>query len=385
VSSKPSVKPRARAAKRRSRATPLPAAAAHRSAATPWLRRFALGFLTLVAVSAACVLFWATRSGERGNQLVALNLSGEETDAEIVELFQEHGLVSSPRLFRVYFSVFGFGVRVASGPHVFRAGLSARELVQRLGRMPARPVLPVVLPEGLTFRQISERLEQREICSAAEFNRAVQDRALLSQLALTGPSAEGYLFPATYRLGVDSEPRAIVRQLVAEARKRLVRLDDRLQGAFVRLAEQRQWGEREVLTLASIVERETAAAEERPMIASVFFNRLDDPDFRPARMLQSDPTAAYGCAVLEPRPPSCEGYNGKVTREMVRDAGNPFNTYRHAGLPPGPIGNPGEDALLAVLSPAKTDYLYFVADGKGRHRFSRTFDEHRRAITEPTP
>jgi len=110
----------------------------------------------------------------------------------------------------------------------------------------------------------------------------------------------------------------------------------------------------------------------------VFLNRLMDPTFRPLRMLQSDPTASYGCLVQVPPPASCEP--GPPTPAMLRDATNPYNTYRRAGLPPGPISSPGEAAIRAVLAPAKTDYLYFVAQGGGRHRFSRTFSEHRGAI-----
>jgi UPF0755 protein len=115
------------------------------------------------------------------------------------------------------------------------------------------------------------------------------------------------------------------------------------------------------------------------MIASVFFNRLDSTDFKPPRMLQSDPTAGYGCA-LHPELDSCRGGSGHVTPEMLRDAANAYNTYRHAGLPPGPIANPGEAAITAVLAPASTDFLFFVGNGDGRHTFTRTFEEHRQGV-----
>jgi UPF0755 protein len=135
-----------------------------------------------------------------------------------------------------------------------------------------------------------------------------------------------------------------------------------------------------VVVLASIIEKEAARSDEKPLIASVFLNRLLDPTFRPLRMLQSDPTASYGCLVQEPAPETCSA--GRPTPAMLRDATNLYNTYRHPGLPPGPISSPGEAAIRAVLSPAKTDYLYFVAQGGGRHRFSRTFSEHRGAIEQ---
>jgi len=140
-----------------------------------------------------------------------------------------------------------------------------------------------------------------------------------------------------------------------------------------------------VLTLASMIEKEARASDERPLIASVFFNRLRDPEFRPARMLQSDPTASYGCVVAGEEIPSCAGFHGNVTPALLRDASNPYNTYRHAGLPPGPIANPGEASISAVLAPAESDFLYFVAKGQGtgRHTFSRTFAEHREALESP--
>jgi len=112
---------------------------------------------------------------------------------------------------------------------------------------------------------------------------------------------------------------------------------------------------------------------------------LRDPEFRPARMLQSDPTAGYGCVVSGAEIPSCAGFHGSVTPALLRDSANPYNTYRHAGLPPGPIANPGEASIVAVLAPAQSDFLYFVAKGQGtgRHSFSRTFAEHREALESP--
>jgi UPF0755 protein len=112
----------------------------------------------------------------------------------------------------------------------------------------------------------------------------------------------------------------------------------------------------------------------------VFFNRLTDATFLPPKMLQSDPTAAYGCIFEPDESDACAAYEGKVTARMVRDRNNRYNTYRHPGLPPGPICSPGLDALIAVLEPEEHDYLFFVADGRGGHIFSRSFAEHEAAI-----
>jgi UPF0755 protein len=279
----------------------------------------------------------------------------------------------------VYLTVLSPGVRPSPGVHLFRGGESPRQVVQRLGRLSSRARVRVTIPEGYTSLDVATRLQEKDVATSEAFQVQARDPALLSQLAIQGPSAEGFLFPATYELYVDSDPAQVIRQLVAETRKRLARVDAKF-GAMARLTAARHWGELEILTLASMIEREAHEADERRLIASVFLNRLDDPEFRPPRMLQSDPTAAYGCAVARAPAPSCANFTGKITPELLRDAANPFNTYRHAGLPPGPIGNPGQGALEAVLDPAQTDYLYFVADGRGRHRFSRRFEEHRRAI-----
>jgi UPF0755 protein len=147
-------------------------------------------------------------------------------------------------------------------------------------------------------------------------------------------------------------------------------------------------GRHEVLTLASVVERETAAGAERAKIARVFLNRLLAPGGETGGRLESDPTAAYACrGGVEPPPESCAGFEGVPTPALLRDPSNPYNTYRRAGLPPGPIGSPGEAALRAVLAPARGDWLYFVAGAGRRHVFSVTFAEHRvavRALREAT-
>jgi len=171
--------------------------------------------------------------------------------------------------------------------------------------------------------------------------------------------------------------------LVAEAQKHLARLQSELGAEFAARQAEQGLSAHDVVVLASIIEKEAAKADEKPLIASVFLNRLVDPTFRPLHMLQSDPTASYGCLVQQPMPDSCTP--GRPTPAMLRDATNPYNTYRHPGLPPGPISSPGEAAIRAVLKPAATDYLYFVAQGGGRHRFSRTFSEHRGAIEQSPP
>jgi len=371
-----------------SRPPPKPGVAPRKPSRLPRAPLVALAAALAAALIAgtATILVWATLDGEADGRRVVATFRGDERADETAARLAELGLLERPALFSIYMGWFAPGVSVAPGEHVLRVGLSARRLLQRLGRLPSRSSARVALPEGISLYQVAERLQEREICVASSFVAAAHDQASLSSLHIAGSSAEGYLFPATYELLVDSDPGQILKQLVAELRKRLARVDARSGNGLGRIRAQRGWGEREVLTLASMIEREAAVSSERPLIASVFLNRLDDPSFRPLGMLQSDPTAAYGCLVAPAQAPTCANFTGKVSAEMLRDAANAYNTYRHAGLPPGPIGNAGEDAISAVLSPAQTNFLYFVADGRGRHRFSKSFEEHRRAIEQgPLP
>ncbi|HSC87749.1 MAG TPA: endolytic transglycosylase MltG [Polyangiaceae bacterium] len=233
----------------------------------------------------------------------------------------------------------------------------------------------VVVPEGFHLHQLAARLEAQGVCSRADFLAQAHEPALLTELRIEGPSVEGYIHPATYVFERDAVPRRVLGKLLE---KRRVWLDAHAaeRAAFTeRPLTELQW-----LTLASLVERETARADERPRVARVFLNRLADVEGPTRGRLQSDPTAAYGCWEKGEELESCRGFRGLVSAEMLRDAKNPYNTYRFAGLPPGPIASPSEASLLAVLHPAAGDELYFVADGTGRHTFSRTFEEHRQAV-----
>jgi UPF0755 protein len=341
----------------------------------------ALGaLLGLLLGAVGTVLVWAVLPGPGDGRPLAIEWPPGLGPRATGQRLAEAGLVRSPWLMAAYLSIVGESVELRPGPHLLADGLSPRELVQRLARLPTRPKVHVPIPEGFTHHRIAERLEAQGVCTAESFRSAVHDRALLDRLSVSAPSAEGYLFPATYDFPVDSDPTTLVTAFVRETRKRLARLSQKHAGALERLAQSLGFGELEVLIMASIVEKETGHPDERPTIASVFLNRLTDVAFLPRRMLQSDPTAAYGCLLHSASIPSCAGYAGRVTPEMLRDAQNPYNTYKNAGLPPGPIANPGEASIAAVLAPARTDYLYFVAKGGGRHAFSRTFSEHGEAI-----
>jgi UPF0755 protein len=274
------------------------------------------------------------------------------------------------------------------GPHLLPSGATPWELRRMLSRAPDRPTARVTIPEGFHRFDIAARLEKLHVTGRRAFIAASADQGLLDKLGIERgftagtESAEGYLFPATYDLPKDSDPREVVTRLVKEGDRRWEALLASRRDGFEALRSTLGWGRREVLTLASLVEKEAAVEEERPLIASVFLNRLLEPSFMPKR-LQSDPTSAYGCVAFPEEAPSCAGFSGKVTPAMNQDAKNRYSTYVRQGLPPGPIANPGARSIEAVLSPAATKYLYFVATGAGRHTFSETLEAHNEAIRRP--
>ncbi len=213
-----------------------------------------------------------------------------------------------------------------------------------------------VLPEGYSIYQAAELLEQQGYFRKDAFLAACRAPALVKRLGIPGVSVEGYLYPATYNLPRSAGEEQLIEQMV-----------DRFNKAYAGLTGKEAGGglsRREIVTLASVVEKEAVSPDEKPLIASVFHNRL-----RLGMPLQSDPTAVYGV----------RAFGGKVSRADI-ERRSPYNTYLIAGLPPGPIGNPGSDALRAALHPAATSYLYFVARQDGTHQFSRTLDEHNRAV-----
>jgi UPF0755 protein len=294
-------------------------------------------------------------------------------------------LLDDPALFEAYVVVTGSMPRLKPGQHLLRQGLSPADLVARLTRSSLRPVVKVTIPEGYNRFQIAERLEKLEVSSAEAFLIATTDDARLRELGIAADSAEGYLFPATYELFVDHDPDLVATTLVRETKKRLQRLFQQNPGRLEELRRREGWGEREVLNLAAIIEKEAADSREHGNIASVFYNRLNDPSFRPKRMLQSDATAGYGSLNARAEIETCQDYAGLVTPAMLRDVTNPYNTYKHPGLPPGPIANPSESAILSVLNPPDTPYFFFVAGAAKRHVFSRTLSEHDHAIVTGVP
>jgi peptidoglycan lytic transglycosylase G len=344
-----------------------------------WLLVVVLLMLVLVGGT----LWWWSRLGAvaRGKPQ-PFEVVQTEDRAALARALAEQGLVDRPRLFALYLELFWQKSTIEPGPHLLSPGMSPALLAACLVRAPRQQV-KVTIPEGQNQFQIARRLEEAGVTLGSAFLEASRSAPLLASLDVPGKTAEGYLFPATYDLNLDSVSELLLKNFVSQGRRRYQALAARHAAGVQRLRDTLSWGPHEVLTLASIVEKESGVPDERGLVAGVFFNRLRDPTFRPLRMLQSDPTAAYGCLLPETIAASCGAYKGTVTPDMLRDPDNPYNTYKHAGLPPGPIGNPGEATIEAVLDPPDTPYLFFVASKEGKgHVFSRTWAEHQAAVDD---
>jgi UPF0755 protein len=250
----------------------------------------------------------------------------------------------------------GLDGKIRAGEYDLSAASDTSEILEIL-TSGVMKTYEISFPEGLTAREIAARLETAELSDSEAFLAFVLDPQNAELLEIEGPSLEGYLFPETYRLPRGLPPERIARIFVNEFNKNWEQI----------LKEEgpSEFSKRDLVTLASIVEKETGVAEERPLIASVFVNRLNL-----GMRLETDPTVIYGIT----------DFNGNLTREHLQDKTNPYNTYKIHGLPPGPIANPGASALRAALHPAESAYLFFVSMNEGRHHFSETYKEHVNAV-----
>jgi len=333
-----------------------------------------------VAIAVTYILIIYPRSiGPGGGREVEVSFGEGVSQAAVVDALGETGLVKSKSTFALYARL--VGLKVAPGRHLLTDDASPHELVARLERMGSATRAKVTIPEGWNRFDIARRLHALHVTTDADFIEATGDPDLLKELAIDGDSAEGVLFPATYDIALDSDPRDIVRRLVAEFERRWTQIEQNHRLGRANLEGTLHWSRREMVTLASMVEKEAAVDDERPIIASVFINRLRDPTFK-KKILQCDPTSMYGCIAMRDKIPSCADFNGRATHAINMDPQNPYSTYVHEGLPPGPIANPGAKSLQAVLAPANTKYLYFVTRGDRRHAFSETLEEHNTAVED---
>ena len=302
------------------------------------------------------VFFVFTPAGS-GKHVEVIEFAQGAPFQRIATTLEEKKLITSSKLFVLLARFRGATAKVQAGPYRVNDSLTPNEILDRMVSGDVY-VQRFAVPEGYSIYQIAELLEGRGLFSKREFLRACVDRKILADLGIPARSVEGYLYPSTYVINPGTAPAQLIRQMVEQFDKVFAKkFEPRLEAAGLSKGE--------LLTMASMIEKEAVIETERPLIASVFHNRL-----RSKMPLQSDPTAVYGV----------RAFAGAVSRRDIQRE-SPYNTYKIKGLPPGPIGNPGSYAMEAVLNPARTDYYYFVAKRDGSHYFSATLDEHNRAVT----
>ena len=275
---------------------------------------------------------------------------------ETIDQLQDVGLVKHPEKFRWLAYLQQYERRIRAGEYALSVSMSPQEILTTLVR--GETILhKIVVPEGATMGRIGQLLEKEGLVSHHEFLLAATNPDLVAALGVQGANLEGYLFPETYHFPKGVTAGQVINKMVGQFQRVF-------EPAWSDRAREMGFSVHEVVTLASIVEKETAKPEERPRIAAVFLNRL-----KRNMRLESDPTVNNGMAQ----------FDGNITRKDLRTP-TPYNTYQIKGLPPGPIANPGKDALEAVLFSPEEPFLYFVSKNDGSHHFSRTFSEHNRMV-----
>lgn len=312
----------------------------------------------LRALILGCALLFSQGCSGEDGRLERLVIPEGAGLRAVADTLAAHGVISWPRFFELYVRVKGADSQVKAGTYELPRGAGWSRSLEALvdGRV---VTVAVTIPEGWTISQIAGRIAPIAEIPEDSVARRLLDPALAESLEVPGPNLEGYLFPETYRFAQAVSTETIAAEMVDRYREiwtpeRLAALDSL------------GMTERELVTLASIIQSEARWEDEMPLISAVFHNRLR----RPMR-LQADPTVQYALESRQSR---------LLFSHIDSVADNPYNTYTHDGLPPGPIGSPGISAIDAALKPASVPYLYFVAGDDGRHEFSRTLREHNRAI-----
>lgn len=277
---------------------------------------------------------------------------------QAARMLEREGIVTSARKLRILALWQGNATRVKAGRYLFEGEAAPQQVLDRLV---AGDILQerLTIPEGWTAAEIARRIGADDPQREAAVLNLVKEAAFIRKLGMNVPSLEGYLFPSTYTFPEDFPLERLLENMVREFHSRLT---EEMKKAAADLGlNLHQW-----VTLASIIQKESGRVEEMPLISAVFHNRL-----KKGMPLQADPTVIYAIA----------DFDGNLTRRHLNTP-TPYNTYQNPGLPPGPIANPGSDALNAAVRPAAVDYLFFVSRNDGTHVFSTTLREHNQAVIQ---
>jgi len=319
-------------------------------------RVFSLGLL-LAIIAGTFVGYVLLRGGADGEAKEVLIPRGASLGV-VAQILSDQQIIEHPEYFKYLLTLTQGSKRVRAGEFRFRTHSRMIDALNTLYR--EEPIVhSVTLPEGWTARQYAEILSKAGLVDAKRFTQIALSPESAAKYSFQAPTLEGFLFPDTYAFSkVDGEEK-IIETMVRRFKQKFV-------GDFAAEMKNKGWSLERLVTLASIIEKETGVGGERAQVSSVFHNRM-----KKRMRLQSDPTTIYGIA----------NFNGNLTRADLQRH-SPYNTYTIPELPPGAISNPGMDSLVAALRPATTPYLYFVGNNQGEHVFSETYQQHARYVNE---
>ncbi|MGE0549546.1 MAG: endolytic transglycosylase MltG [Kofleriaceae bacterium] len=357
----------------------------------------------VIAVMVSRALSYPDQPHEGTGVDVEVEIKSGASFPQVAAVLAEKGVIAKPSWFRLYGMMKGDTKRVKSGKYLIKDNLTPSEVLAILVKGVKEVTIKVTLPEGKNMLEFFELIATAcpeglkppcpTIAAATDLEKLARDKDFLAKHAIAGDSIEGYLFPDTYQFQVGEKPVNVLEHLIERHQKVWNETVAKYSREAAKLKAKLSWTDRDILTMASIVEKEAVDPAERPRIAQVFINRLTFSSFK-SRRLETDPTIRYGCMVAMPRSAACEAWHepcrkavppkplgcDRLHRAQLDDRDNLYNTYQHAGLPPGPIANPGRRSIEAVFAPDGSDYLYFVAKDARSHVFSKTFAEHTKAV-----
>ena len=320
-------------------------------------------FLIVLLIGFGCVssvlldlLKYADAPAGQQIEKTTFSVNSGENFSQMSGRLNDQGIIRHSLKFRWYARLKGYDKKIKAGEYALSSSLTPRQILSVMisGKV---ALYKITIPEGFNLYQIAAILSQNKMMPEEVFIQKAMDVSFVKKKGIQAQTFEGYLFPETYHFPKGVSPDAIIDAMVRRFREIFL-------PEWKQRAEKLNMTVHQVLTLASIIEKETGAAFERPLISSVFHNRL-----RKGIRLSSDPTVIYGI----------RDFNGNLTRKDL-EKWTPYNTYRIKGLPPGPIANPGVASIHAALYPAKSDYLYFVSKKDSTHQFSTNFKDHNRAV-----
>jgi UPF0755 protein len=328
------------------------------------MKKFFIAFILASVVSFISLWlvfdFIANQKASDDSTEIVYEVTPGKSFNSIAKELRDLGIIKNEKLFLVYTKVMGIAGKHKVGEYSLRKNMNPKEIVQVLNSGISLSK-PFTIPEGKNIFEISEAFEKEGFGKKIEFMEIAQDKKLISQyVGLQVRSLEGYLFPDTYHFTKHMNTREIILIMLKKFEEVWAEVEKETKNT--------QLTKHQIVTLASIIEKETGAPEERPRISSVFHNRL-----RKGMMLQTDPTVLYGKAIDL----------GRMIISITRaDLTKPtaYNTYVIKGLPPGPIASPSKEALLAAIYPEKTEYLFFVSENDGRHTFTTNYQDHLKAV-----